>query len=39
MIPENMQLGATETLLLGVTIVLLLVGLLLLKSKSNRRNF
>lgn len=39
MLPENLQLGETETLLVGVTIILLLVGLIILKVKSNKRNF
>lgn len=39
MLPENMQLGETETLLVGVTIILLLVALIVLKIKSNKRNF
>jgi hypothetical protein len=39
MIPENMQLGETETMLLSATVILLLVALLILKIRSNKRNF
>ena len=39
MVPEGMQLGDTETIILSIVIVLLLVGLLVLRSQSNRRKF
>jgi len=39
MIPENMQLGETETKLLSATVILVLVALLILKIRSNKRNF
>jgi hypothetical protein len=38
MLPENMQLSETETLLVGITIILLLVALIILKVKSNKPN-
>jgi|GEM_PF-2559137 len=39
MIPENMLLSETATIILSLTIVVLLIGLLVLKIKANSKNF
>ena len=39
MVPENMQLGDTETMILTIVIILLLIGLLILRVRGNRRDF
>lgn len=39
MVPESMQLGDTETIILSIVVVLLLIGLLVLRIKGNRRKF
>jgi hypothetical protein len=39
MIPENMLLSETATLILSLTIVVLLIGLLVLKIKANKKKF
>ena len=39
MVPENMQLGDTETTILTIVIILLLIGLLILRVRGNRRDF
>jgi hypothetical protein len=39
MVPENMQLGETATMILTATVILLLLALLILKIRSNKRDF
>jgi hypothetical protein len=39
MMSESMQLGETETMVLSIIVVLLLIALLILKIRSGKRNF